>query len=164
MSQYADSDDERIEIECSKIINSLSAPLFKVYRRVSGASMETFKVDNVTLYAVTINPDPFCLFNKKMYKKYTHDQQRAMLTRIENALRKEYKDIELKELHFEVCPNLKQVHFHALYEMRESMTNLYKEYMKKRCVRPNSPSWRFYDCQEVYNRQGWLEYIRKSIE
>lgn len=163
MSHYGSDDDieEERDPECESVMSRLRGSLFRRNHGVSQASAEE-RSDNVAQYAVTINPDPHMLFNKRPYHKYNYDQQRAMLTRIENACRRDLGSAyHLLELHFEICPTLNQVHFHALYESSLSMAP-YELYMGSRCKRTNAPSWRFYDCQQVYNKSGWLDYIRKN--
>lgn len=117
-------------------------------------------------YAITINPQPTKLLNRKMYKQYSHEQQRSILTRIESALRRNNPSIVLLELHYEICPILKQVHFHALYSMPPIFVSTLETYYKRILDSSNSKTlvpWRFLDIQPIYNQCGWIQYIRKDI-
>jgi len=137
----------------------------------ASASESSLRDDNVTTscnigepdIAVTVNPDPFNLMNKRQYKLYDHDKQRAMLMRIETAMRRENPEIELIELHFEICPVLKQIHFHALYRCPLQSIKRMENYFEKRIKRTNSPSWRAFVHDPVFDKDGWLKYIRKNI-
>jgi len=113
--------------------------------------------------AVTVNPDPFMLMNKKKYSTYSHEKQVDILSRVEKSLRTKHPDIKLIEIQFEECPNLKQMHFHALYSTPVFMGNEMDSFWKEKICRKNSPSWTYIVTDEVYDKKGWLEYIRKGM-
>lgn len=148
------------------LFDCLTGPLF---RRCS-ASQDALHLNDVTLqntvwYAVTINPQPTKLCNKRQYRKYTDDQQIGILTRMEAKLRRENPSIELVELHFEKCPVLGQMHFHAKYSMPAIFVTTMENYWRRVLDSSDSKTkipWRYLDIQLVYNDQGWLEYIRKE--
>jgi len=116
-------------------------------------------------YIVTVNPAPTKPMNKKLYRNYSEDQQRAMLMRIEAALRRNNPSIKLLELHFEKCPSSGMVHFHALYEMpilfASTMTNYYNRILDSTDQNTTTP-WRHLDIQLCNNKKAWLQYIRKD--
>lgn len=116
-------------------------------------------------YAVTVNIQPTKLMNKRQWRKYSPVQQTGILSRVEKALRNKNPSIRLIELHYETCPTLKNIHFHALYEMPEEfMAEVETYYNKFTHVDENTVEpWRTLDIVEVHNERGWLEYIRKSI-
>ena len=102
--------------------------------------------------------------NRRQYKLYDHDKQTAILTRIENALRRDNPTITLIKLNFEKCPSNGQMHFHALYEMRASdieiMENYYNRILSEK--KPSIPPWRHFDIKPIYNEKGWIDYITKD--
>lgn len=120
------------------------------------------KNDNIYM-AVTVNPDPYVLMNKKKYSSYSHDKQHDILRRIEAALRRTYPDIKLVEIQFEECPTLKQIHFHALYSTPAFMHCEMSNFWKTRICRTNSPSWTYIKSEIVYDKTGWINYIRKTL-
>jgi len=156
-------------IEHNNLMARIKKPLFNKTLRASGVSVN----DVITSimpnfqgnYAITVNPAPTKLLNKKQYCKYTEDQQRAMLTRMEAALRRTTPSIELIELHFEKCPSNGMIHFHALYQMPEiyvtTMENYYRVRLDSTDKNTKVP-WRHLDIQKVYNRLGWITYIQKD--
>jgi len=130
-----------------------------------------FKISSdCTRYAVTVNVQPTRLMNKRQWKLYTHEQQRGQLFRLEGHLRKLYPNIELIEIRFEICPTLKNVHFHALYNCRKADTHDMITYWQSRVGTIKTKTtkddkfsvWRHLDIQEVYDNQGWLLYIQKD--
>lgn len=157
------------QLEHNTFMASIRRPLFNNALRASGASindvitsiMPNFKGN----YAITVNPAPTKLLNKKQYCKYSEDQQRAMLTRIEASLRRTTPSIELIELHFEKCPSNKMIHFHALYQMPSIYVTTVENYYRVRLDSTDKNTktpWRHLDIQKVYNRLGWIKYIQKD--
>ena len=124
-----------------------------------------------TQYAVTVNIQPTRLMNKKQWKLYNHDQQRGQLTRLECAMRRENPTIELVEIHFEVCPELGQIHFHALYNIPPNfVTTMVNWWDNKigtlpnhKTIRDKFTTWRHCDVQQIYSPEGFLKYIRKDM-
>jgi len=119
--------------------------------------------------ASTLNIQPTKLMNKRQWKLYTHDKQRNQLLRIESAFRKKYDDVELIELNFEVCPVLKNIHYHALYRMYDHTVHDMYSYFKKPCCSQDEKTkipWRFMVNKIIPKDQvkGWLYYIRKDLE
>jgi len=145
------------DYDTTQIIDRLSGPLFK-------APAEQLK------YAVTVNVQPTRLVNKRQWKLYKPDQQRAILSRMEAFIRRVTPSIKLHELHFETCPNVGNIHFHALYEMpREYLAELECQWNRligtivNAYTKTDSKSvWRHLDVQEVYNEEEWLKYIKKD--
>jgi len=153
------SDDSAIEdTNDNKIMSSLKHKLFSDHPSLA------FKK-----YAITINIQPTKYMNKKQWKKYTHDQQRAILTRIEGALRRNTPSIILETIMFEVCPILNQIHFHALYSMPAIFKVELEAYFQRVCgtivtksTDLSKEQWRHLDIQEVYDTNGWINYITKD--
>jgi len=130
---------------------------------------ENRKIHDDTLdmpYIVTVNPAPNKLLNRKKYRLYSEEQQRAMLLRIEAALRRDNPSIKLLELHFEKCPSSGMVHFHALYNMpilfESTMVNYYNRIMSMVDSNTTGEPWRHLDIQICNNKSAWLQYIRKD--
>lgn len=117
-------------------------------------------------YAVTVNIKPDKLINKRRWKLYSPEKQVEILRRIEGCLRRDNPSIELKDLHFETCPILKNMHFHALYMMPEvfcsTMANYYDRVIGGNDINTTVP-WRHLRIDSVYDYNGWLRYIRKGI-
>jgi len=116
-------------------------------------------------YAVTVNICPNKKMNNKIWKTYDHIRQTAQLQRIEAHMRKLNPSIELVEMQFEICPQLNQIHFHALYSMPKEFVTTMENYWREKVAdkKPSTPPWRYLDIQPVYSRKGWEEYIRKDI-
>lgn len=179
---HIDSDDEAIDdIDTLSVLRRLKRPLFKrppacapaleLCDNIASSTSSEAPSDNVTegdilsdriQLAVTVNPDPFAPMNKCMYKLYSHDKQRAMLTRIENAARRDIGEIKCVKLCFEICPKLRQVHYHAWYDLPRAYVAPIEVYITKRVSRKNGPSWRAFQSKEIYDEKGWLEYITKD--
>lgn len=117
-------------------------------------------------YAVTVNIQPTKMMNKRQWRKYDSVQQTGILQRLEAALRRHNPSIKLIELHYETCPNLKNIHFHALYEMPEEFINEVETYYNKFTSTDENTKtpWRTLDISEVMSEAAWLQYIRKEIK
>lgn len=122
---------------------------------------------DVTLYgyAITVNIQPTKKMNNRQWRKYDSSEQIKILGRLESALRSKNPTIKLKEIHYETCPKLKQIHFHALYEMPEIFVSTVEAYYDRLCGSTGIQTvpWRHLVVEQVYDRQGWLDYIRKDI-
>lgn len=156
------------------IMSSLKKPLFGA-RQSKDVSPNDVTIDTpvkqlrvITVpmwYAVTINPQPTKRLNKREYRKYTDTQQIGILTRMEAKFRRDNPCVELVELHFEKCPTLGQVHFHAKYSMPAIYVTSMEEYWRRVLDATDANTkkpWKYLDIQTVYNDQGWLDYIRKE--
>lgn len=151
MSDSEDSDDNT-----AQVLAKLNRPLF------NGAQAPEASADNVQYYAVTINPDPYMKVNNKKYSSYTDGQQRAMLLRMHNAVLRDNPTIVCEDMVFEKCPKLKQAHYHCLMRCPQIWLSTYTNYLQRRLVRDNSPSWRFAVVKEVFDYQGWIDYMYKE--
>jgi len=119
-----------------------------------------------SLYAVTFNPHPLRPFNKKQYRKYTNDQQKDILNRIEGDLRKFNPSIKLVEMQFEIANIHKTVHFHAMYSMDPAAAIIMQKHYSKyqfQCHRDKKP-FNHFDLQLVKLESNWLAYIRKDLK
>jgi len=159
--------DSDSDIEVSNLISKLTGPLFGL-RKQKGASLNDVTVgdgsfNNDPLYAVTVNIQPTKLINKRQWKLYNHDKQRSFLTRIEAKLRQQNPSIELIEIHYETCPTLNNIHFHALYRMPKIFISTMQNYYKTFSSTDNKTKepWRHILVEDVYDKEGWLAYIRK---
>lgn len=149
-----DSDEECYESDPTRVIKKLKGPLFK-------SSEEDLR------YAVTVNIQPTRLINKRQWKLYDHDKQRAQLTRMEASIRRKTPSIELLEMHFEVCPVLKNIHMHALYkmprifvvELEAQWNRMVGSIINEKTTQP----FRHLDIKEVYDEEGWVKYIKKDM-
>jgi len=157
------SDIESAESCCVQLKKRLLPKLSNGGRK--SESVSSSDVSNTALsFAVTINIQPTKFMNKRQWKLYDHDQQRRILARVELASRKKTPSIILKELHYEKCPKLGNIHFHALYTMPpEFMSQLEAYYARVVAATGEQINpFRYMDVQQVYDEQGWLQYIRKS--
>lgn len=123
--------------------------------------------DQEKLFGITLNIQPTKLMNKRPWREYTHDEQRAILMRIENAFRRKTPACVLLEIHFEICPKLKNIHYHALYKMPPIYVNEIHCYFKRICCAQDSNTrepWRYLDVKPIIDgEQQWLNYIRKDM-
>lgn len=118
-------------------------------------------------YAVTINPSPNKLINKKRWKLYDHSSQERILLRIVQKLSEKNPSIVCIEKHFEMCPTLGQIHLHALYSFPIEYMSTLENWIEHSLAWKDDksiPPWRHLDIQPINNQQGWLEYIRKDIK
>lgn len=162
--------DSEISIDTNdnEIMARLKRPLFKQSRKTQGASPSDVysNMDTITSFAVTVNIQPTKHMNKRQWKKYEAADQIKILGRIEARLRKDNPSIVLKEIHYETCPTLKQIHFHALYEMPRIFQTTLEAYYNRVCgsTGEQTKPWRHLTIEPVYDREGWLKYIRKDIK
>jgi len=151
----ADGEDESFDDGVAALVAGLKHPLF------------------TKQYAVTLNIQPTRFVNKRQWKNYNHDQQRAILGRMEASIRKRTPSIKLLELHYEVAPTVNNIHFHALYEMSAiwvSELQVQWNRMVGTIVTPHTKhdlanKWRHLDIFPIKNgNKQWLEYIRKDVD
>lgn len=164
----AESDSEiSIDDGSTTLMSRLTKPLFNGGRQSEGVSLIDVNMVNETLlYAVTVNIQPTKFINKRQWKKYSADQQKAILTRIERSVRTKNPSIVLKALHFEVCPTLFNIHFHAMYQMPNIYQVVLETYYDRVVGQPQGKQtkpWRHFLMEEIYDRKGWLEYITKDL-
>jgi len=119
-------------------------------------------------FAVTVNIQPTKYMNKKLWRTYTQEQQRAQLLRIESAFRRKTPSVKLHELCFEVCPTLQQIHYHAHYEMPKEFEHEMYNYFKRICCSQDDKTlkpWRFIDISILptdADVKRWMDYIHKN--
>jgi len=162
------SEDSLIEdMYTDEVINRLTGPLFGARQCKNVSSNDVSHTDNtVTQFAITVNIQPTKFMNKKQWRKYTPEQQTSQLARIESAFRRNNPSVKLMELHYETCPVLKNIHFHALYEMPKIFKSELETYYKRICDATDEHTkipWRYLDIQQIFDMQGWLDYIRKGL-
>lgn len=153
------------------IMQRLKRPLFTKERKLQGVSpSDVIAIEGHNsvpqMYAITVNIQPTKKMNSKQWQKYTFAEQKAILTRVELSIRKKNPSINLKQLVFEECPKLHQIHFHALYEHTSEWNDTLLANLNRICGstgRQTNP-WRTVDSQLVYNIQGWIEYINKTAK
>lgn len=168
--------EQNSQDETNSVIKRLHTPLFQrgvggdsdkpiIQERKLSVSVADDILDcTIQQYCVTVNPNPSKKMNNRMYKLYSHDQQRAILCRIESAMRRDNPSIKLIEIHFELCPVLQQQHYHALYSMPFSFESTMENYLSKRISDKTEAKvpWRPIDIMVCNNRKEWLKYIRKD--
>lgn len=155
----ADSDDDFV------------FPTRSLFKRVPpnepGASLGDV-ILNSTYYAVTVNIAPNKHVNKKRWHTYTHDKQRSVLERLEASFRRKTPSVVLHKIVFENCPVVKNVHFHALYEMpplyESTLRNHWVVFDDNNNSNDAKSDWRHLDIRPVHNVKGWLEYISKTLK
>lgn len=153
------SDDSAIsDTNDNEVMSSLTHSLFSDH-----PSLQMKK------YAITLNIQPTRYMNKRQWAKYTHEQQKGILTRVEGALRRNNPSIVQEKIMFEVCPALNQIHFHALYSMPAIYKVELEAYFQRVCgsivtkkTDLTKEQWRHLNVQEVYDEQGWIKYISKD--
>lgn len=140
---------------CTEIINRMRKSLFK-------------KAPTLRQWGVTVNIQPTKTMNKRLWKNYDNDKQREILNRIETKFRRDTPSVKLIELHFEICPTLKNIHFHALYEAPVLFRSEMETYYKRVCCSDDEHTkvpWRYLDIKEIIGGPAeWLEYIRKDLK
>lgn len=139
----------------NELMGKLNGPLFK---KASALRAKREIHD----YGVTFHPHVLSMFNRKSYNKYTHDQQRAMLLRIEASCRKQYPEIELQELQFEVGPKSGQIHFHAHYKMPPTFATEMRNYYQRYATQYSKEDYEHFDIKLLNNIEQWQLYIRKA--
>jgi len=156
-----DTDSDIEDVETNKVLTRLIKPLFKSsLKHVSANDAQAKR------WAVTVNIQPTKLMNKRQWRKYSPDQQMAILGRIEAAFRRKTPSVLLIELHYETCPVLGNIHFHALYSMPSDFVTTMENYYKDVCDSSDEKTlvkWRYLDVQEVKDEKSWIEYIRKDV-
>lgn len=154
-------DTECCDDGCTSLVQALKKPLWKDSPNPS--AVKPFRLE----YGVTVNIQPTKKMNGKFWRDYTHDKQRAILGRIEAKFRAITPSVELIELHYEICPTLKNVHFHALYSAPCLFMHEMQTYYKRVCDASDKNTripWRYLDIKVIKDGAGnWLEYIRKEI-
>lgn len=148
---------------CTELINKLFRPLWSQDRASLGDVIPPVLPPK---YAVTVNICPNKKMNNKVWKTYDHIRQTSQLQRIEAHMRKLNPSIGLLEMRFEICPNLNQIHFHALYEMPNEFVSTMENYWREKVAdkKPSTPPWRYLDIQPIFDQRGWEEYIRKDLQ
>jgi hypothetical protein len=156
--------------ESTNIIYKLKSRLFNNLTRPESDSSESGSFNDVTTLteqkiAVTVNISPNKLMNKKVWKTYSHDKQRLILAKLEAHFRRVTPSVRLVRIEYEICPTVKNIHFHALYECPlnyESTIECYWMRISNTDKKTITP-WRHLDIQNIYDEKGWLHYISKDI-
>jgi len=123
-------------------------------------------IKDICEYAITINISPHKILNKKKWQFYSHQKQQEILFRMEaSSLRN--TPIKCIKAVFELCPTLKNVHMHCLYEIPINMgyEDHIKEWWDKRISTTDENTiipFRHFDCRNIYDRDGWNKYILKD--
>jgi len=126
--------------------------------------------DGLKHFAVTVNICPTKRMNNKLWRTYTHDKQRDVLLRVEGAFRRKTPSVELKEIRFEECPTLKQIHYHAHYVMPKEFEYEMFNHFKRICCSQDEHTlkpWRFIAIKELPRDADvtrWEDYIRKDAK
>jgi len=156
------SDESYISDDCDdsqEIMKRLKRPLFRPCENVENV---------LAHFGITVNIQPTKKMNKRYWKLYTADKQRDILARIEAGYRRVTPSVKLIEIHYEVCPKLKNIHFHALYEAPILFRDDIKAYYKRICCSQDEKTekpWRYLDVKRMRGgNKEWLIYIRKDIQ
>lgn len=124
-----------------------------------------FPEDVPRLWAVTVNPSPNKLVNKKRWQKYDNASQERILLRILNQMVAKNPSIECIEKHFERCPSNGQIHVHGLFKFPEVYLTTFENWINHSLAwtdDKSNPPWRHLVIDPISNKEGWLEYIRKD--
>lgn len=155
MSDSEVSCDPQMCIPCLKRIGALRLP-------IPAPLGEALALEHVsTLMACTVNICPDKFLNKKRWKTYTHEEQRKILFRIERSMRTKTPSVKLHKLIYEVCPQLNQIHFHALYECPTIYESTINNFWRDKKYNP-SDDWRICETKPIFNYDGWFKYIHKD--
>jgi len=166
------------DVSLNDVMKCITKSLFRkkndyVLPQIMGGRGENGACDNVTpmdtkicKFAVTINPDPFYFMKRadRPYKSATHKEQQGFIKYAIASLERDNPSVSHTTIMYEVCPKLKQIHAHCIVEMPLIYVSTYVNYMKRVICRHNSPSWRHTEVEQIYNRQGWINYITKDQE
>lgn len=141
--------------------------LFSQHSTVSSGpkdlQVEAHVTDVPRHYAVTVNLHSQKKVNRKAWFRYTDDQQRGILTRIEYAFRRDTPSVKLHSIAFEKAPSSGNIHFHALYEMLPIFQTTVENYWSKHAMLGEHDNpWRHLDIRIVHNIKGWMDYINKE--
>lgn len=114
--------------------------------------------------AVTVNISPSKLINKKVWKYYTHEKQRGILTRIENRFRQVTPSVLLRKIYFEECPKAGVMHFHAWYCLPREFVSEMEVYWERHNYKnaETKVPWRIIETKEIWDEAGWTNYITKD--
>lgn len=146
--------------EDNELMKKIKAPLWLASSIARDLNLPE---DDDVLWAITINPPPTKLMNKRPYAKYTLYDQQKILSRIENRIRRDNPRIQLVRIYYEVCPTLKQMHFHAMYRMPSIFSSTLETYFHRIFYDKTArKEWRYMRLEPVYNEQGWIKYISKG--
>lgn len=114
---------------------------------------------------VTVNIQPTKYVHGVRWRDFNHDEQRAYLSAIESRCRREYPYLVLHEIHYEECPKLNQIHFHALYSMPQGYMKYIEEFYEAMIANKSAQlkKWRYLDMKVIKGTcDNWLTYIRKG--
>lgn len=164
-----ESDDECICNECQLYIRAIRK-MGKIFTSIVCQDSNAMRSDNnnAKKYAITINISPFKLMNKKRWFTYSHDKQRAQLSRIESKFRELTPSIKLIKLVYEVapavnnCEKFRNIHIHALYECPEEFKSEMETYYNRICKDPTN-NWNHLKIDDIYDEAGWYNYITKDM-
>lgn len=146
------------------IRNLFSKRILNQPTRVLGSSLSDASYIEGPLYAVTVNIQPTKKMNNRQWRLYTPEKQTAQLMRIEKSFRDKNPSCKLVEIHFETCPTLRNMHFHALYQMSDEIKDHYVLHFNRICgsTGEQTDPWRHLDCEPVRSKEAWIAYIRKD--
>lgn len=168
-----DPDTCRAGCECCLVVSTiisklnykkLFSPVILNSSRKDVSTSDVYSHHDASEFAVTVNIQPTKRMNGKQWRLYTPEKQVAILRRVEASFRRKNPSVELIEMHFESCPILRQMHFHALYKMTTQMVDHYALHFDRICGSTGFQTnpWRTLDIKPITNMQGWLRYIRKG--
>jgi hypothetical protein len=112
---------------------------------------------NVDLYSFTLNVSPKKYINGKPWSTYTQADQKIIFGQYFESL------AEMDELIYEFEPTLAgYIHVHGMFKADKEDAQLFQE---KACKRFGMPKLAWDVCcriEPIYDRQGWLRYMRKT--
>lgn len=149
------------------IVKLFSPNILLLSNNNHGASQNASSHDVYTdgsLWAITLNFSPNATLNRRLWKRYDHVQQKKILERVFCNLLKDYELVFIKELTYEICPKLNQIHLHGLLEGNEKDISKLKTQLDSK-FKPKFEEripWRTTIIERIYNLEGWQKYIRKD--
>lgn len=150
-----------------KIVRFHDAPRYRTSMDIEDGMVFTTPGYPQRQYAVTVNIRPNKLINKKPWLSYTAPEQIAILERIHLAFERDHPTVTRVALHYETCPIVSNIHFHALYLMEEHMAIPMRKYYERICDADDKKTlshWRSIDMSLIISYECWLKYIRKDIK
>lgn len=115
--------------------------------------------------AFTLNVNPAKKVNGKRWASYSHEEQRAIINRLELKLRIKNPSIKRCEWVFEQGDVKQQIHYHALYSLPKDYVSVLETYFSR--IFDYEPSnWGTVDIRPLLYQEdiaNWITYMYKTF-